>query len=321
MIADQIIDNEDPDPDTVRPGIGQLIYEAFPGSLSHRHWHYKAFVRYQLRSTSDLSLVRPDNKAGFCLSDPAFAPDFCGSVKPDALLVDEGLGPGTSDHYPPTPGGAVHRHHRRTGRRLLARPLGELRQGDLRERLLDQRRRGEDRAVVKRLWRSALLHAEASRQSVPIALRRLDSPLDCDQASTPGFGAPDLAPKTPAELGSTMAPPAGTPPSSPVPPSAPTLSKRLARRYVVRALTKRFHRRPKHLRQACRRLSRTSFRCRVQWRYRQYRYRGSVRIFTVRVQNGFERRFDLRVRRTDRRCALAHARGCSRTFKAKNRRL
>jgi hypothetical protein len=102
MIADQIIDNEDPDPDTVRPGIGQLIYEAFPGSLSHRHWHYKAFVRYQLRSTSDLSLVRPDNKAGFCLSDPAFAPDFCGSVKPDALLVDEGLGPGTSDHYPPT---------------------------------------------------------------------------------------------------------------------------------------------------------------------------------------------------------------------------
>jgi hypothetical protein len=175
--------------------------------------------------------------------------------------------------------------------------------------------------VVKRLWRSALLHAEASRQSVPIALRRLDSPLDCDQASTPGFGAPDLAPKTPAELGSTMAPPAGTPPSSPVPPSAPTLSKRLARRYVVRALTKRFHRRPKHLRQACRRLSRTSFRCRVQWRSRQYRYRGSVRIFTVRVQNGFERRFDLRVRRTDRRCALAHARGCSRTFKAKNRRL
>jgi hypothetical protein len=101
----------------------------------------------------------------------------------------------------------------------------------------------------------------------------------------------------------------------------PTLSKRLARRYVVRALTKRFHRRRKHLRQACRRLSRTSFRCRVQWRYRQYRYRGSVRIFTVHVQNGFERRFDLRVRRTDRRCALAHAHGCSRTFKAKNRRL
>jgi hypothetical protein len=148
----------------------------------------------------------------------------------------------------------------------------------------------------------------------------LTPPLDCSGPSTPGSGPPDLTPKTPAELGSIVAPPAGTP-SSPVPPSAPALSKRLARRMVVRALTKRFHRRPKHLRQTCRRLSRTSFRCRVQWRSRQYRYRGRVRIFTVRVQNGFERRFDLRVRRTDPRCVLAHARGCSRTFKARNRRL
>jgi hypothetical protein len=319
MIADQIID-ENPHPDTVRPAIGQLIYEAFPGSLSHRHWHYKAFVRYQLRSTSDLSLVRPDNKAGFCLSDPEYAPDFCGSVKPDALTVDEGLGPGTSDYYPPTlegqyiditgvpPGNYWLVHWVNSGKEIC------------------ESNYANNAAAVKiALWPNGYGVAPyfTQKQAVnpfPSLYADLTPPDDCSQASTPGFGAPDLAPKTPAELGSTVAPPAGTPPSSPVSPSAPTLSKRRARRYVVRALTKRFHRRPKHLRQACRRLSRTSFRCRVQWRYRHYRYRGSVRIFTVRLQDGFERRFDLRVRRTDRRCVLAHARGCSRTFKAKNRR-
>ncbi|MGH8938647.1 MAG: hypothetical protein ACRDV2_04775, partial [Actinomycetes bacterium] len=100
MVADQIIENADGTKST-RAGIGELVYEEYPGSLSHRHWHYKAFVRYQLRSTSDLSLVRPDNKAGFCLSDPVFAPDFCGSLRPDALTVKEGLGPGTSDYYNP----------------------------------------------------------------------------------------------------------------------------------------------------------------------------------------------------------------------------
>ena len=320
MIADQIID-VDTDPDTVRADIGQLIYEAFPDSLSHRHWHFKAFVRYQLRSTSDLSLVRPDNKAGFCMSDPDYAPDFCGSLKPDALTVDEGLGPGTSDYYPPTlegqyidvtgvpPGDYWLVHWVNSGKEIC------------------ESNYANNAAAVKiALWPNGYGVAPYFTQKeavnpFPSLYDNSTPPLNCDQASTPGFGAPDLAPKTPAELGSTVAPPGGTPPSSPGTPSAPTMSKRLARRYVVRALTKRFHRRPKHLRQTCRRLSRTSFRCRVQWRSRQYRYRGRVRIFTVRVQNGFERRFDLRVRRTDRRCVLAHARGCSRAFKARNRRL
>jgi hypothetical protein len=321
MIADQIINNEDPDPDTVRAGIGQLVYEQYPGSVSHRHWHYKAFVRYQLRSTSDRSLVRPDNKAGFCLSDPDFAPDFCGSLKPNALQVDEGLGPGTSDYYPPTLEGQFID--------ITGVPPGDywlVHWVNSGKEVCESNYANNAAAVKIALWPNGYGVAPSFTQKeavnpFPSLYADLTPPLDCDPASTPGFGAPDLVPKTPAELGSTVAPPAGTPPSTPVTPSAPTLSKRRARRYVVRALTKRFHRRPKHLRQACRRLSRTSFRCRVQWRSRQYRYRGSVRIFTVRVQNGFERRFDLRVRRTDRRCALAHARGCSRTFKAKNRRL
>jgi hypothetical protein len=322
MIADQIIDYEHPDPDTVRAGIGQLIYEAFPGSLSHRHWHYKAFVRYQLRSTSDLSLVRPDNKAGFCLSDPAYAPDFCGSVKPDALTIDEGLGPGTSDYYPPTLEGQYID--------VAGVPPGDywlVHWVNSDKEICESNYANNAAAVKIALWPNGYGVAPYFTQKeavnpFPSLYADLNPPLNCDQASTPGFGAPDLTPKTPAELGITavgLGPPAGTP-SSPSG-SAPRLSKRLARRYVVRALTKRFNRRPKQLRQKCRRLSRTSFRCRVKWRYRQYRYRGSVRIFTVRAQNGFERRFDLRVRRTDGRCAAAGRRGCSRTFKAKNRRL
>jgi hypothetical protein len=317
MIADQVIKN----PDAVRLGIGQLIYEAFPDSLSHRHWHYKAFVRYQLRSTSDLSLVRPDNKAGFCLSDPEYAPDFCGSVKPDLLTVDEGLGPGTSDYYPPTLEGQYID--------ITGVPRGDywlVHWVNSGKEICESNYANNAAAVKIELWPNGYGVAPYVTQKeavnpFPSLYADLTPPLDCDQTSTPGSGAPDLAPKTPAELESTVAPPGGTPPSSTGPPSAPTLSKRLARRYVVRALTKRFQRRPKQLRQKCRRVSQTSFRCRVQWRYRQYRYRGSVRIFTVRTQNDFERRFDLRVRRTDRRCVLAHARGCSRTFKAKNRRL
>jgi hypothetical protein len=320
MIADQIIDKKDPDPDTVRAGIGQLIYEAFPDSLSHRHWHFKAFVRYQLRSTSDLSLVRPDNKAGFCLSDPAFAPDFCGSLKPDALLVDEGLGPGTSDYYPPTLEGQYID--------ITGVPRGDywlVHWVNSGKEICESNYANNAAAVKIALWPNGYGVAPYVTQKeavnpFPSLYADLTPPLSCDQTPAPGVGAPDLTPKTPAELGSIVAPPTGTP-SSPGSPSPPKLSKRLARRYVIRALTKRFHRRPKHLRQTCRRLSQTSFRCRVQWRSRQYRYRGRVRIFTVRVQNGYERRFNLRVRRTDRRCALAHARGCSRTFKAKNRRL
>ena len=48
-----------------------------------------------------MSLVRPDNKAGFCLSDPIYALDFCGSQKPGVLSVEEGLSPGVSDYYQP----------------------------------------------------------------------------------------------------------------------------------------------------------------------------------------------------------------------------
>ena len=111
-----------------------------------------------------------------------------------------------------------------------------------------------------------------------------------------------------------------TPPvtEQPAGPAAPALSARGARRYVVRALTRRFKKRPRKLRQACRRSSPTSFVCRVRWRDRRYRYKGTVRIFTVRTQTGFERRVNLRVRRTAIQCIPG--RRCSRTIKVTNMR-
>ena len=163
-------------PDEPRLNIGEPLESTrqYPDSLSHRHWHYKAFVRYQLRATSaGLPIVRPDNKAGFCLDRPKiYAPDFCGSLKPEALSVDEGLGPGTTDYYNPNLEGQYIDIAGRAARRLLAPPLGELRQGDLRERLREQRGRGQDCAMAERLRRRSLLHAEGGRGTVPTALHR-----------------------------------------------------------------------------------------------------------------------------------------------------
>jgi hypothetical protein len=332
MMADQIIDHGDGQ--TSRPNIGQLVYEEYPGSVSHRHWHYKGFVRYQLRSASDLSVVRPDNKAGFCLADPTYAPDYCGSLKPGALTVDEGMGPGTTDYYNPNlegqyidvtdvaPGDYWLVHWVNSGKEIC-----------------ETNYTNNAAAVKITLWPNGYGAApyftlKAASEPFPPLYDDTTSPLDCDQISTAGSGPPDLIQKKPTELQVTvvggtpresgqpgLTPAEGSPSTGTVPAaaSAPTLSKRLARRYVVKALTQRFHRRPRQLRRACRRVSRTSFLCRVRWRYRWYRYRGKVRIFTTRTQNGFERRFNLRVRRTDRRCAPEHRR-CSRTFEATNRR-
>jgi hypothetical protein len=332
MMADQIIELSDGSQMT-RSNMGQLIYEGYPDSGSHRHWHYKAFVRYQLRATSaGLPIVRPDNKAGFCLADPMYAPDFCGSLKPEALSVDEGLGPDTTDYYNPNlegqyidisdvpPGDYWLLHWVNSGKEICESDYAN------------------NAAAVKiALWPNGYGAApyftlkEAVEPSPPL-FTDLDPPLDCGQGTTPAPKWPDLKQRQPSELSVTViggqessggtsgsgqpgGSPAGTAPAA----VAPTLTERLAHGYVVKALAKRFHRRPRHLRIACRKTSRTSSLCRVRWRYRRYRYSGSVRIFTIRTGTGFERRFDLRVRRTDRRCT-PERRSCSRTFKSKNAR-
>ena len=330
MMADQIV--EYMGRTTTRSNMGQLIYEEYPGSVSHRHWHYKGFVRYQLRSTSDLSLVRPDNKAGFCLSDPMYALDFCGSMKPEALSVAEGLGRGTSDYYNPNLEGQwIDVADLPPGDYWLVHWVNSAKE------ICESDYKNNTAAVRIALWPNGYGVAPyftVKEQREPFETLYSDTgPPDdgCVLDPNPGWGPPDLMPRTPTELAVTpvgadgaplvpgSTPPGSAPTASALPvASAPTLRETLARRYVVRALAQRFHRRPRHLQLACRRVDRTSFRCRVRWHDRRYRYRGRVRILTVATGTGFERRFKLRVLRTDRRCAREQRGGCSRTFEAKN---
>jgi hypothetical protein len=321
MMADQVIENTD-GTKTPRPNIGQLVYEEYPGSLSHRHWHYKGFVRYQLRSTSDMSLVRPDNKAGFCLSDPVWAPDFCGSLKPGALSVDEGLSPGVNDYYNPNlEGQYIDVTDVPPGDYWLVHWVNAAKE------ICESDYANNAAAVKITLWPNGYGRAPyfAAREAVePLEplYADLKPPARCDKDSTPTPKLPDLVQRQPIELGVSVVGadggqvPPGTGSPGPASPSAPALSARGARRYVVKALAKRFRKRPRQLRQGCRRVSQTSFRCRVRWRDRRYRYRGTVQIFTTSTPTGFERRVNVHVRRTDTRCT--RGRRCSRTIKARN---
>jgi Lysyl oxidase len=329
MMADQLIELSDGSQMT-RPNMGQLIYEEYPDSLSHRHWHYKAFVRYQLRATSaGLPIVRPDNKAGFCLSDPMYAPDFCGSLKPEALSVSEGLGPDTTDYYNPNLEGQYID--------ITDVPPGEywiVHWVNSGKEICESDYANNAAAVKIALWPNGYgatpyFTLKGAVEPFPPLFTDLDPPLDCGQGTTPAPKWPDLKQRQPSELSVTViganpgqgspgsGQPGGSSTGSAPTPVAPTLTEGLARRYVVKALTRRFHRRPRRLRVACRKTSRTSSRCAVSWRQRRYQYVGSVRIFTVRTGTGFERRFDLRVRRTDKRCSRK-GHSCSRMFKSEN---
>jgi hypothetical protein len=326
MTADQIIKNVDGST-TTRASMGQLIYEEYPGSVSHRHWHYKGFVRYQLLSVSDMSLVRPDNKAGFCLSDPDYAPDFCGSMKPQALEVSEGLGPGTTDYYNPNLEGQwIDVQDVPPGDYWLLHWVNSAKE------ICESDYSNNAAAVKIALWPNGYgvapyFTVKETVQPFPPLYADLSPPFDCDGGSIPTPKFPDLVQQAPSELSvtpvaATTLPGSGQPgggsgggsPGT----SAPTLTQSFARRYAVLALTQRFHRRPKKAHVACQRLSRTSFRCAARWRSSRSRYHGKVRIFTARKGSRFERRFDLRVRRTMRVCAAHHGTRCSRTIKATN---
>ena len=330
MMADQIVEYSGGP--TTRPNMGQLVYEEYPGSVSHRHWHYKGFVRYQLRATSDLSLVRPDNKAGFCLSDPMYALDFCGSMKPQALTVAEGLGRGTSDYYNPNLEGQwIDVAGVPPGDYWLVHWVNSTKE------ICESDYKNNTAAVRIALWPhgygvAPYFTVKEEREPFETLFSDTGPPDDgCVLDPSPGWGPPDLLQKKPTELAVTPVgadgeaiPPGSTPPgSSPtasVVASAPALSETLARRYALRALAQRLHRRPRRVRQACRRVGRTSFVCHARWRDRRYRYRARVRIFTARTRTGFERRFNLRVLRVDRPCARERRGDCSLTVEAKNRR-
>lgn len=95
MMADQVIRNADGS-ETIRPSIGRLNYET---AVDHSHWHYEGLDHYELRRASNQRLVRPANKAGFCMPDKLFTPDRCGTGRPTALAIDQGLGAGFVDLY------------------------------------------------------------------------------------------------------------------------------------------------------------------------------------------------------------------------------
>lgn len=310
MVADQIIRNADGSTRT-RAGIGQLIYEEYPGSHDHRHWHFKRFVRYQLRSVSDLSLVRRDNKAGFCLSDAAYAPDNCGYLQRKALEVHEGLGPDRTDYYSPNLEGQwIDVQGVRPGDYWLVHWVNSS------KGICESNYANNAAAVKIALWPNGYGRAPYFTVKQTVArfqplYRDLGPPSGCGGGS-PTPQLPDLVQLAPGEL--SVTPFAVTPNTTPL----PWLTKPLARRSVVLALTQRFHRRPKDARIACRELSRTSFRCSARWHSPRYANRGTVRIFTAPLGSGFERRFDLRVRRTDRVCAARHGTRCSRIVKARN---
>jgi Lysyl oxidase len=80
--------------------VGALQYNSNP---THRHWHYLALDRYDLR-THDASLteVARDQKTGFCLYESATVnPTYCQQGYPAAPDVSETIDPGYNDVYGP----------------------------------------------------------------------------------------------------------------------------------------------------------------------------------------------------------------------------
>ena len=118
MTADQVVTNADGS-QTVRPNVGRLVYV---NAITHQHWHYVGFDRYELRRPSDNALIAPDQKSGFCLGDryEAFSetpvpgkpaqPVYRGNCAPNdsqALEVTEGISVGYGDDYAPIKEGQV----------------------------------------------------------------------------------------------------------------------------------------------------------------------------------------------------------------------
>jgi len=76
---------------------------------THQHWHFPGFERYELRSPTGRAVAR-DHKSGFCLRDayetqalgrpPRFTGE-CGSRRPGARTLREGISPGFGDDYVP----------------------------------------------------------------------------------------------------------------------------------------------------------------------------------------------------------------------------
>jgi hypothetical protein len=106
MSADQLVALKN-GKERVYSGAGTFAYIT---EETHRHWHWLGFMRYELRRVTDLSLVNPDVKSGFCVADrqpvseynlPADFPDpsWCEQDNPAATELLVGMSVGWGDPY------------------------------------------------------------------------------------------------------------------------------------------------------------------------------------------------------------------------------
>ena len=99
-------------------GGGERVYRdagvfQFVTEVTHRHWHWLRFMRYELRRASNYALGNPDVKSGFCVADrkrvagfddaPQNFPDpsWCEQDNPSATKLVVGLSVGWGDPYDP----------------------------------------------------------------------------------------------------------------------------------------------------------------------------------------------------------------------------
>lgn len=107
MRADQIVRRADGTKSRTE-GVGTMRYTR---SRGHVHWHLLGFDRYELRRASTHTLVRPDQKTGFCLGDRSEGDDLprkpaqpvfdtnCRQGEPDARSLTVGISVGYADDY------------------------------------------------------------------------------------------------------------------------------------------------------------------------------------------------------------------------------
>jgi hypothetical protein len=86
-------------------------------------------------------------------------------------------------------------------------------------------------------------------------------------------------------------------------PKPPTLSRTAAVTYAKRSISQQFKYRsaPSQRRVSCKKRTPTDQRCQASWSDSKYRYRGTIRIFTVLVRGAGEWHYKMDLTRTDRR--------------------
>lgn len=119
-------------------------------SITHRHWHYMDFMRYELRGVDHPAVLR-DQKQGFCLDGGApFVPDWCASNQPALTTTELGLQPGSYEVYAPNVEGQeipIDPSTAPAGRYLLSARIGPT--GVLRETRTDN---NVSATVVRLTW-------------------------------------------------------------------------------------------------------------------------------------------------------------------------